>query len=131
MIIVSDDEQRGDAGPARNRGLAAPRHGAGADGRADAACAAAREHRHRVGARRSSRLDANLDGKIDDPGAAMIDAALAEARRRRARAVLGPLTDRLAALMSRDDAPDAGGSAYSDGWYGYVDKDLRTLLGHQ
>ena len=42
--------------------------------------------------------------------------------------VLGPLTDRLASLMEMDDAPNPGGSAYIDGWYGYVEKDLRTLM---
>jgi hypothetical protein len=26
--------------------------------------------------------------------------------------------------MGRDDAPNAQGSSYIDGWYGYVDKDL-------
>ena len=40
--------------------------------------------------------------------------------------MLGPLTDQLAALINRDDAPGAGGSAYIDGWYGYVDTDLRA-----
>jgi hypothetical protein len=40
--------------------------------------------------------------------------------------VLGPLTDQLATLMGRDDAPNAGGSAYIDGWYGYVEADLRN-----
>jgi hypothetical protein len=43
--------------------------------------------------------------------------------------VLGTLTDRLAALMHRSDDAGSGGSSYIDGWYGYVAKDLRTLLG--
>lgn len=43
--------------------------------------------------------------------------------------VLGPLTDRLARLQERSDDAGPGGSAYISGWYGYVDKDLRTLLG--
>jgi hypothetical protein len=42
--------------------------------------------------------------------------------------VLGPAIPRLEALMEQDDAPNPNGSAYIDGWYGYVDKDLRTLL---
>ena len=42
--------------------------------------------------------------------------------------VLGPLTERLASLMEIDDAPGPSGSSYIDGWYGYVDKDLRSLL---
>jgi acyl-homoserine lactone acylase PvdQ len=77
----------------------------------------------------SSRLDRGLDGKIDDPGAAVMDAAwpwLADAVM---GAVLGPLTARLAALYGRSDDANPGGSAYISGWYGYVDKDLRTLLG--
>ena len=81
----------------------------------------------------SSRLDKDLDGRIDDPGAAVLDAAWQPM----ARAVLSPVLGDLAAadgplvgLQRVDDSPDQGnGSAYDDGWYGYVDKDLRTLLG--
>jgi hypothetical protein len=33
--------------------------------------------------------------------------------------------------MSRDNPPyNANGSSFGGGWYGYVDKDLRTLFGH-
>jgi hypothetical protein len=77
----------------------------------------------------SSRLDRNLDGKIDDPGAAILDAAWPKVADAVLEPVLGPLTDRLAALMERDDAPNPNGSAYIDGWYGYVEKDLSTILG--
>jgi hypothetical protein len=73
----------------------------------------------------ASRLDLNLDGKVDDPGAAILDQAWAKLADGVLAPVLGPLTDQLAALMGRDDAPSSGGSAYIDGWYGYVDKDLR------
>jgi hypothetical protein len=45
--------------------------------------------------------------------------------------VLGPLVHRLAGLMGRSDDAGPGGSAYLSGWYGYVDKDLRTLLGRE
>jgi acyl-homoserine lactone acylase PvdQ len=80
-----------------------------------------------------SRLDRDLDGKIDDPGAAVLDQtwdALSEA-------VLRPVVGDLAAsggllgqLVRRDASPrTANGSAYASGWYGYVDKDLRSLLG--
>ncbi|HEY2937079.1 MAG TPA: penicillin acylase family protein [Gaiellaceae bacterium] len=80
--------------------------------------------------RGAARLDANGDGKIDDPGAAIMDAAWP----RIAKAVLGgvldsTLLDRLEALHADDDPPGPGGSAYIDGWYGTVDKDLRSLLG--
>ena len=36
---------------------------------------------------------------------------------------------RARALLPFDDPPGPGGSAYFGGWYGYVEKDLRTLLG--
>jgi hypothetical protein len=73
----------------------------------------------------SSRLDRNLDGKIDDPGAAILDAAWP----RIANAVVAGglpagMADRLAQLQERDDAPNPNGSAYIDGWYGYVSKFL-------
>ena len=77
----------------------------------------------------SSRLDRELDGGIDHPGAAILDEAwngLADAV---LTPVLGPLVADLAALVPRDQPMNAGGSSFSDGWWSYVDKDLRTLLG--
>jgi hypothetical protein len=79
----------------------------------------------------SSRLDRELDGKIDDPGAAVMDAAWPRIADAVMSPVLGPLVGRLAALHGRSDDPGPGGSAYLSGWYGYVDKDLRTLLGRE
>ena len=76
-----------------------------------------------------SRLDRDLDGKIDDPGAAVLDAAWPRIADAVMRPVLGDFTGRLAAIQQRDDAANPHGSSYFDGWYGYVDKDLRTLLG--
>ena len=76
----------------------------------------------------SNRLDRDLDGKIDDPGAAVLDAAWPRLADAVMSPVLGPLVDRLARLMGRSHDPGAGGSAYISGWYGYVDKDLRSLL---
>ena len=76
-----------------------------------------------------SRLDRDLDGKIDDPGAAILDAAWPRLTDAVMRPVLGPLVDRLGRLLARDDPANPGGSAYYGGWYGYVDKDLRTVLG--
>jgi acyl-homoserine lactone acylase PvdQ len=75
------------------------------------------------------RLDRDLDGKIDDPGAAVMDELWPRLARTVVGDVLGPLTPRLEALVSVDDKSNPGGSAWDDGWYGYVDKDLRTLLG--
>ena len=34
----------------------------------------------------------------------------------------------MASLIGRDNRPSNQGSAYGSGWYGYVDKDLRSLL---
>ena len=77
----------------------------------------------------ASRIDANGDGKVDAAGAAIMDAAWPKLADAVISPVLGPLTDRLAELMHRSDDAGPGGSAYIDGWYGYVAKDLRTLLG--
>jgi acyl-homoserine lactone acylase PvdQ len=79
----------------------------------------------------SSRLDRELDGKVDDPGAAVMDAAWPRLADAVMNPVLGPLVGRLAALHGRSDDANPGGSAYISGWYGYVDKDLRTLLGRE
>jgi acyl-homoserine lactone acylase PvdQ len=76
-----------------------------------------------------SRLDREPDGKVDEPAAAILDAAWPKLAEAVLSPVLGPLTARLAELMAPDDAPNPGGSSYFSGWYGYVDKDLRTLLG--
>jgi len=79
----------------------------------------------------SSRLDRELDGKVDDPGAAVMDAAWSRIADAVMTPVLGPLVDDLARLHGRSDDAGPGGSAYIWGWYGYVDKDLRTLLGQE
>jgi hypothetical protein len=79
----------------------------------------------------SSRLDRDLDGKIDDPGAAVMDAAWPRLADAVMAPVLGPLVPRLAALHGRSQDAGPGGSSYLSGWYGYVDKDLRTLLGRE
>jgi acyl-homoserine lactone acylase PvdQ len=76
-----------------------------------------------------SRLDRDLDTKIDDPGAAIMDAAWPRIADAVMNPVLGPQLDDLARLMGRDDEASSQGSSYGSGWYGYVDKDLRTLLG--
>lgn len=77
----------------------------------------------------SSRLDSNLDGKIDDPGAAIMDKAWPKIADAVMSPVLGPQLNELASLIGRDDAPNTQGSAYNTGWYGYIDKDLRTIAG--
>jgi acyl-homoserine lactone acylase PvdQ len=76
----------------------------------------------------ASRLDRDLDGRIDDSGAAVLDAAWPLVADAVMAPVLGPLVDRLARLIGRSNDPGPSGSAYGSGWYGYVDKDLRALL---
>ena len=78
----------------------------------------------------ASRLDADLDGKIDDPGAAIMDAAWPPLARAVLAAQLGPVLTTLEAVNPLDDPANSQGSSYDTGWYGYVDKDLRTLINH-
>ena len=77
----------------------------------------------------SSRLDVDLDGKIDNPGAAIMDKAWPKFADAVMGPVLGPELDDLASLVERDDKANNQGSAYISGWYGYVEKDLRHLAG--
>jgi len=76
----------------------------------------------------ASRLDADLDGRIDHAGAAILDAAWPKLASAVMEPVLGPLVPRLRQLQSWDNAANSGGSAYGSGWYGWIDKDLRSLL---
>ena len=76
-----------------------------------------------------SRLDADLDGKIDAAGAAVLDVAWPKL----ANAVLAPVLDaelrqELARLVPNDPALQTDGSSAYSGWWSYVHKDLRTLL---
>ena len=77
----------------------------------------------------ASRLDADNNGVIDHPGAAIMDQAWPKIADAVMEPVLGPELDDLASLMSRDNRANNQGSAYGSGWYGYVEKDLRTLAG--
>jgi acyl-homoserine lactone acylase PvdQ len=79
-------------------------------------------------AKGGSRLDRDLDGKIDHPGAAILDTAWNRLADAAMTPVLGkPLADQLATtLHSRFDLPPGG---QFDGWHMYMDKDLRTQLG--
>lgn len=81
-------------------------------------------------ARGASRLDGDLDGKIDDPGAAIMDAAWPRLADAVMRPRLGPLTDRLKTLIGPDDSAASNGSSYYGGWYSYIVRDLSqsTLL---
>lgn len=73
-----------------------------------------------------SRLDRNLDGKIDAPGAASLDGSWDHIANAFMKPVVGPQLDELASLFSRFDLPPSGQYA---GWYQYFDKDIRALLG--
>jgi acyl-homoserine lactone acylase PvdQ len=81
-----------------------------------------------------SRLDRDGDGKIDDPGAAVMDASFVPLATAVLKPVLGDLTDQLATLALPEKNPalqNSGTSTWGAGWYGYVTKDLRSLLGQQ
>jgi acyl-homoserine lactone acylase PvdQ len=78
----------------------------------------------------SSRLDADADGLIDDAGAAVMEAVWPRLATAVLAPALGDLTTRLARFAPVDDLPSSG-NAWGSGWYGYVDTDLRTLLGER
>ncbi len=84
-------------------------------------------------ARGSHRVDRNGDNVYEDSGAvALMDAWWEPLVRGIYEPVLGSdLVERVRALLPFDDPPGPGGSAYFGGWYGYVEKDLRTLLGRR
>jgi acyl-homoserine lactone acylase PvdQ len=75
-----------------------------------------------------SRLDRDLDGKIDHPGAAILDTAWNRLADAAMVPVLGqPLANQLSdTLHRRYDLPPSG---QFSGWHMYMSKDLRTLLG--
>ena len=73
-----------------------------------------------------SRLDSDLDGKIDDPGAAIMDGAWPKIADALMKPWLGSQLDELNTLFSRFDQPPAG--QYS-GWYQYFARDVKRLLG--
>ena len=73
-----------------------------------------------------SRLDVDLDGKIDHPGAAVMDRAWPKIADAFMEPQLGPQLNELASLFSRFDLPPGG--QYS-GWHQYFDRDVRDLLG--
>jgi acyl-homoserine lactone acylase PvdQ len=83
--------------------------------------------------RGASRLDTTGDGKITDPGAAVLDATWKGIADAVLRPVLGPVLPKFAAVVPEDDPPNpTEGSYFSGGvWYQYVSKDLRTELGEK
>jgi Penicillin amidase len=75
----------------------------------------------------ASRLDRNLDGKIDDPGAAIMDAFSPLMADAVMDPVLGPQAAQLSSSLLGKDAGSA--ADFEGGWSAYVQKDLRNLLG--
>jgi acyl-homoserine lactone acylase PvdQ len=76
-----------------------------------------------------SRIDRDLDGRIDHSGAVIMDASWRGLADAVMAPVLGPLTARLGALETWSDNASGDGSSFGSGWYGWIDKDLRRLLG--
>jgi hypothetical protein len=76
--------------------------------------------------RGGSRLDRDLDGFIDDPGAAVMDGSWDVIADAFMGPRLGSQLDELDALFRRFDLPPRGQYA---GWYQYFDRDVRALLG--
>jgi acyl-homoserine lactone acylase PvdQ len=83
----------------------------------------------------SSRLDRTGSGRITDPGAAIMDTAWPMLSDAWASSVLGPaLRNQLASIQPRFDEPWSGpiqpnGREQTKGWFVYMDKDLRSILG--
>ena len=73
-----------------------------------------------------SRLDRDLDGKIDDPGAAIMDVAWPKIADAFMAPRLGSQLDELDSLFGRFDLPPGG---QYNGWHQYFDRDIRNLLG--
>jgi hypothetical protein len=76
-----------------------------------------------------SRLDANLDGRIDEPGAAIMNAWWPKLAVAVLQNELGPLTTPLQQLQAISDDANSAGSSYGSGWYSYVDEAVRAALG--
>ena len=75
-----------------------------------------------------NRLDLDNDGKIDNPGAAVMDGSWTNIANAFMQPRLGTQLDELATLFSRFDLPPGG--QYS-GWYQYFDRDINALLGRK
>jgi acyl-homoserine lactone acylase PvdQ len=74
----------------------------------------------------ASRLDRDGDGKIDDPGAAIMDASWQGLADAALRPRVGALTDRLKTLIAVDDPANSQGDSYYGAWYSYVARQLAT-----
>jgi acyl-homoserine lactone acylase PvdQ len=85
----------------------------------------------------SSRLDRNGDGEITDPGAAIMDVAWPQLASAWASTRLGPaLSFQFSTIVPLYDEPWSGpvqpnGREQSKGWFMYMYKDLRSILGER
>jgi hypothetical protein len=70
-------------------------------------------------------LDLNNDGKVDNPGDAIIDSAWPKIANAFLKTVIGPQLPELNSLFSQFDAPPGG---QYNGWYQYFDRDINRLL---
>ncbi len=78
--------------------------------------------------RGGSRLDRDLNGEIDAPGAAIMDAAWPKIADAFMKPQLGSQLNELDSLFSRFDQPPGG---QYDGWYQYFERDVGQLLGER
>ncbi|HEY2397881.1 MAG TPA: penicillin acylase family protein [Solirubrobacteraceae bacterium] len=74
----------------------------------------------------ASRAGLNRPG---NPGAAVMDAIWTPIAEAVLSPVLGEVLPELKSIASPDNPPSSTGSSFDGGWYGYVYKDLRSLLG--
>jgi acyl-homoserine lactone acylase PvdQ len=72
----------------------------------------------------SSRIDRDGDGKIDAPGAAVLDAAWPGLADTVVRPRVGALTDRLKTVVAVNTPANSQGSSYYGAWYSYVVRQL-------
>jgi acyl-homoserine lactone acylase PvdQ len=104
-------------------------HGGKAPNARDAKMLALLDAWHQHGGSRLDRTDSNGMGNITDPGAAIMDAAWTPLADAWASTVLGKsLTAQLASFVTPFDSPPGG--QYT-GWYMWMQKDIRTILGEQ
>ena len=78
----------------------------------------------------ADRLDTTGNGEITAPGAAIMDKAFPGIARAVMKGKLGTdMTDALRDQMGYSNNPGSSGSSFGSGWYSYIDKDLRKILG--
>ncbi len=123
------DERRRDAGPARRRGLAGDPGGPRLGPCAERARPVRRPARGRL-AGAGCEPPGPRPRRLDRPSRRRrAGLRLAQDRRRGAVPCPRPARLRLRQVNADHDEPGANGNGFGSGWYGYVDKDLRTLLG--